>query len=387
MPSRYQQLADAVEGYTQTGVSLVGSRKGSLYPAGFSDDMGIYYFIPKLAVFFGIPLDHAINLFFAGTALIALITCLAGLFLLYKQVNQRITALVILSAASCIALRNGDVYIIPFFFSLAALSWVLYAAGKQEPGKSAYLVFPIIAFLLPIANTVRSHSGTGILVFIITLFLAAKGKTGKKAIIVLAMLIAGLGPTLFFNHVVHVRNEYLKQRAPMSPVSDGEHPFWHSVYIGLGFIDNPYVEKYLDEVAIEKVRSVNPKARFLSPEYSEILRQETVKIVREHPQFVFMNLAAKAGVIALYFILFMNVGLAAACAWRKPWPIDLAFWAGLSVNSLFGLLVVPYPNYLLGFIAFASLYCLVSINHGLAGITVRAFTKKLFLGRRHICAE
>ena len=387
MPSRYQQLVDAVQGYQQTGVPLIATHGTRLYPAGFADDSGIYYFIPKLVSWFGLTVERAIDVFFVGTAVFAIIVGLSGLFLLYQQRNQRLVALFVLLAASFIAFHNGDVYIISFFTAIAILPWVLLAFRVYENSASPYLILPASSFFIVLSNTIRNHSGTGILVFMVILWFFMKTRLKHKATILLLMVIAALLPHLFFSHIISVRNEFLKQQDSAIETSDGQHPFWHSVYIGLGFIDNPYVDTYLDEVAIEKVKSIDPSARFLSPEYSNILRHETFRIIREHPKFFVVNIAAKAGVVTLYFILFVNVGLFAAYFYRKPLSIDLAFWSGIFMNSLFGFAVVPYTNYLLGFIAFASLYGIVSINYGLNNKSFCDFTKCLFYDGRKQCAE
>ena len=371
MPSRYEQLVDAVQGYQQTGVPLVAAQGARLYPAGYADDAGIYYFIPKLVSWLGITAKQAVDLFFAGTAALAIIAALMGFFMLYRQWNQRIFALLVLSGSSYMALRNGDVYIISFFVVVAVVPWVLLAARSHEGSVSVYLIFPAVSFLVSIAHIVRSHSGTGILVFTGVLFLFfMKIRDKTKAVLLLLMILTALVPILFFSHVVSERNEYLIRLDPSVDIADGMHPFWHSVYIGLGFIDNPYVDKYLDEVAMGKVKSRDPNARFISPEYANILRHETIMIIRENPKFILMNIAAKGGVIFLYFIIFANIGLVAAYLFRKPFPMDLAFLLGMFFNSLFGIAVVPYTNYLLGFVAFASLYCIVSVTYALDKRTI-----------------
>lgn len=385
MPTRYQGLLEAAEGYRQTGVPLVGLHNGHLSPAGFSDDTGIYYFVPALMRSFGTGLDQAINLFFGGIGLLAFLAGLTGLFLRYRQPNQRFVAFLVLAVASCIALLIGDVYLVSFFFVVATVPWILYALDQPDQ-KTIWLVFPLIALMAPLANTVRSHAGTGVVLFLAVLFLTGLVRTQKKAVLVLVMLLAASMPLFGLNHLVRQRDAYISKQEPAARLSDGKHPFWHSVYIGLGFLSNPYVGQYLDEVAIKKVRSLDPKAEYLSPQYDQILKQETLKVVREHPKFIVLTIAAKAGVIVMFFVIFANLGLAAGLIWKKPWQIDLAFACSLFFSSLFGLLVMPSSNYLLGFIGLAVMYSIVSINHGLKGISLQAFVRTI-LSRYRACAE
>jgi glycosyl transferase family 2 len=72
--------------------------------------------------------------------------------------------------------------------------------------------------------------------------------------------------------------------------------------------------------------------------------------------------------------------LLCAVQYPKSWSLELAFWCSLGFSSLFGLLVIPNPRYLLGYIAFAVLYGVVSIDHAIE----RGVLKRL---RRRTSAE
>jgi hypothetical protein len=61
------------------------------------------------------------------------------------------------------------------------------------------------------------------------------------------------------------------------------HGSWHSIYIGLGAVDNDLGIAWDDANAFNRVRQVNPKAEWLSKEYFDILRGEYFKIVTERP--------------------------------------------------------------------------------------------------------
>ena len=76
-----------------------------------------------------------------------------------------------------------------------------------------------------------------------------------------------------------------------------------------------------------------------------------------------MTFFAKIGILLMYLVIFANVGLVAAFFYPKPWQIECAFWGALATSSLFSILVLPTIEYSLGFIAFATLYGIVSINY------------------------
>lgn len=61
-------------------------------------------------------------------------------------------------------------------------------------------------------------------------------------------------------------------------------------------------------------------------------------------------------------VVFANVGLLLAFKARKPWPVDRAFGMAFILNSAYGIIVIPDPHYILGFIITAVLYGIISIN-------------------------
>ena len=155
------------------------------------------------------------------------------------------------------------------------------------------------------------------------------------------------------------------------------HAFWHSAYIGFGYLSNEVVTSYNDQVAYDKVQSLVPGTLYESPEYQHILRRQVWLLVRQHPQLVLYTLAAKLGVICSMFLVFANVGLIAVKRVRKPLGLELPFWTGIVFNALFGILVIPSVAYLLGFITFATLYGAVSVDCALCDKLSTSHVSKL----------
>jgi len=170
-------------------------------------------------------------------------------------------------------------------------------------------------------------------------------------------------PMFYFHTLFQQRDAYFASNKSYAEQLLGGHPLWHSVYIGLGFLDNEYGLKYNDDVAYNKVRSISPGTRLVSPEYEQILKRETFKFIREHPRFVLYTLFAKLGIAFFFLLVFANIGLLAAIRYPKGWPLELSFWGAISISALPGIIVIPTPPYLLGLIALATIYGIVSINH------------------------
>ena len=47
-----------------------------------------------------------------------------------------------------------------------------------------------------------------------------------------------------------------------------QHPMWHSIYIGLGYLPNDLGLRYRDDVATAKVRELAPDSGYLTPNTS-----------------------------------------------------------------------------------------------------------------------
>jgi hypothetical protein len=184
----------------------------------------------------------------------------------------------------------------------------------------------------------------------------------EKVILILLLVMSVSAPIFYFDKIMKQRDIYLRKNgSAYEPFTRG-HAFWHSVYIGFGFLSNEYGIKYKDEIGIEKVRSISPKTRYLSQDYEMIIRGEVFNLIKNHPLFVTQTIFAKLGVIIFYFLIFCNAGLIAVVLHRKTWQLEIAFISALMFNALFGILVIPDYRYLMGFIGFTTLYGIVSID-------------------------
>ena len=144
--------------------------------------------------------------------------------------------------------------------------------------------------------------------------------------------------------------------------SFNHHLFWHTAYLGLGYLTNPYVPSWRDSVAVEYVQAIDPAAIYGGEEYEAILRSRVEEIVRRHPRFVFYTVAAKSGVLACMLLLCINIGLAAAISTPKPLGTEMAFWLAMAAAALPGIIAIPEPQYVLGMITLALYYWYYSVS-------------------------
>lgn len=78
------------------------------------------------------------------------------------------------------------------------------------------------------------------------------------------------------------------------------HGLWHNAFMGLGYIPNPYGIKWADSNNLSFVRTVNPKANYMTNEYYDILQKLYIEYSLKSPLYWVQNYAAKIAGIHLY---------------------------------------------------------------------------------------
>lgn len=366
MQGRYEALQGTLAGYQHTGIPLVSyTPSKGVGPLSIDDDLGSYYVIPKLVETFGFSLDTSIQLLYSGSVVLAFILGAIGSWLYCKTRLGKILSIFALAAMGLIIAGVGDVYIFLGATVLALVPWWFYVQDQREI-KGQFIFCIIAGVLIGLAHLMRSHSGTAALIFIIISIILTK-KFSKKHILALgSTLIVGLFIVLvgFKSLVVEKTDDYLSVRGYVNNTLD-QHLFWHSIYLSLGYLNNPYGIEPSDTNAVQKALSINPVVPYASPAYESLLKRETFNVIKMHPVFVFNSLAAKFGVCAMYFFLFSNIGFILALYYRKGYAVDVPFAAGIGFNMLFGVLMTPAYQYLLGLFSFATIYGIYSIDFAL----------------------
>lgn len=366
MPSRYMCLQQTLKGLRKTGIPLVGDTSDGLAPAEHGDDAGLFYFVPWFANSFGLNLDKAIDVFLGGILVIAFLAGTSGLFLFLTNWPSRILALLGMFWVARASFNVGDIYLVQSSVVMALVPWFLYLSRERKLSRGLAVFAFFAGLCAAVSNQIRGQSGTAVLLWGLCIIAFYLNCSRTRKLLLMGVLFAGcLIPTVYFHEVLARRNNFLTHTTLQTIELSGRHVIWSPIYLGFGFLSNELVPAFLDAVAARKVASISPGVPYLSDEYEGILRKEVFSLIRHHPSFVVETLAAKMGVICLRLLVCANVGLLAAALYSKSWPIEVAFWLAIGFNSLFGLLVMPISNYLLGFIAFGTLYALVSIDHAL----------------------
>jgi hypothetical protein len=106
---RYRGVGEALSGWNQSGVPLVGRVDGRWEAVPCGDDTGLFYLVPLLARETGWDADQSLNVFLLGILIVAATAGLAGLWLTSFTIWQRVLAVIPIAVGTYVSFRMGDV--------------------------------------------------------------------------------------------------------------------------------------------------------------------------------------------------------------------------------------------------------------------------------------
>lgn len=368
---RYVDVQKVVAGFKQTGIPLVMSDGATAMPYDTqgADDIGIYLFIPKLARLFNLTADQAIAFFFYGIFAFSLFLTIVGFFLLYKTVLQRTIALVATISIFTLALKINDVYIISHLLAFGCIPLFIYCCKKNHEWMITILFLMGIA--VGFGNYLRAHAGWGIFIFMaIVLMLYSPFTRFKRSACFLALLM-GMGTAtgyIYYNYYQYHR--YAAEHFAQLPVTTPHHTFWHTLYVGLGFV-GPFSEiRWADDCGHAKAKEIDPTITG-ARDYDNIekaLRTEFLRMVVHQPFFIGAIMFAKLGTLFFFLLkcahlFFLAILYRLLYRWSQLDLFDGAFMLLIAFNSLYPLVAIPITEYSIGFISATLLYGITVVNH------------------------
>lgn len=373
MGCRLANLQLVIDGFAHTQVPLVLFDGTNLLPFIAVDDVGIYVLIPKLVRLLGISLNQAINLFFYTITGASFILGLVGFFLLYQSTIMRLisTLAILLLGWFLIRLDISEVYLLYLAANLSTIPLFLYFIRKNNNSCLFYAYLFMAGIILATAHYIRSYAGLGALVFITLLLTLYPLIQWRKKIILLGLLAGGFAcPIYYFTTIIQEYTNYAQQHFPHHSQLM-EHPFWHPLYLGFGFLNflNRDDIRWDDSCGEMVAKDQNPNVTTTQTiEYEAIIKEKTYLLFKEQLPFVILTLFAKLGILLSFLLIFANIGLLAALFFPKPWYLELTFFCSLATQAIFPLIALPHFCYSLGFITLATLYGILSINDALLKI-------------------
>lgn len=349
MDGRADGLKKAQLGLQETGQSLVKIEENGMIDAiGRGDDIGLSYFIPKLAQWLAIDVLLAYKLVVGGVILLSIINLFYGFRKLFSSLFAQKIISIILILIGLFVLNRSDVH----FAKLMVFSFLplmIFYLWKEGQWNSKFLVFiAIVGVITGYANFIRSHTGTSFLVLFLPLIFFSTLDVRFKLLSVLTFLLTFNIAKFHFDYEIEHRNNWLVENKIFDSIDfESTHVFWHSIYIGMGYYPNQYVADYRDEVAAAKVKSIDPSVKYCSREYEEILKNEFFDLLKKDPFWFIRTFLIKGLQIILYLSVFFNVGFLLLRKINLPWKFWITFIIGLGFAIIPSLLVVPRLNYLL----------------------------------------
>lgn len=376
---RYESLKYVLAGVEKTGIPLVQFDGTQFIPTAFSDDIGIYILFPKLMSIFGLSLDQTIIYFNMMLSISGATLAIVGFWKIYNSWSTRFIGIAGVLFATKVTLMTEDVYRAPAAVTIAALPWAIYFFYEQKGAAwTRNLFLLLLGFSIGGVHYIRSFGGIPILLFATILIGTAWHKQALQKVGALCLIgLGALVPCLYFyNCLAHYHEFVQKTFSHYSWVQLG-HPFWHTVYGGLGFIQNEFGLKQDDAVSLNLVRSIAPDVfeangfdnssipylRY-DHRYETILRNAYFKFITSYPHYVLENYFAKAGVICVYILRYVNIGLVTLFLTGLPLNLLAALLAAGSWAALPGVIAIPsVAAYILTFIVLCILFATLSINY------------------------
>jgi hypothetical protein len=343
--TRQAGIATSLAVLEQGGPPLVAARgpyraavaDHSTVAADFSDDTGVYLYLPVAGELLG---QHDPRTLFKWFSLLLLSLVVVSypltMFLLFDSVVVALLVPLLLVLDSGFFL-NDDIYFIQAWAVLLLLPVVLLVLKARWRRRASLGALVTVAVGASFASSVRSTAGAG--VALAAAIVAVAREQGWRRRTGGAALVAG-GYLLVTPVAVDAVKAYSFRVAHVpSAAQSGGHPLWHNVYIGLGVLPNPWGIQWSDSSGAAAVARVDPTAAYLSPRYERIARDLYFDAVQAHPGAAARLYAIKAAFVFQH-------------AWSHLWPglllLPLVLLAGRRRRQFRLEAALVLPSLLLG---------------------------------------
>ncbi len=380
MPCRIQGYQATLDGYLKTDKLLVSfndiCNNGSniLTPSGVSDHLGSYIFIPILSFFFNLDINISTNIFFIGYGILTFIISIYYFNKIKFNYFGKIYGFFCIFLLFLLNIFISDTYSFYGLTSLALIPvWYFFFKKNLINEKYSLILYSIFTgLLIAFSEMVRGQSGSIILLCILIYYFFSIEKQIKLKFISLIILIFPLILSqILLSHLSEKRNLFFKENPnflyelekrdiPLNHVR----AVWHNAYYNLGFLSYYKSEfpKNTDEYSVKKAKKINPNVVPYTKEYEKILMKEYFNFVKDYPLYFIKITFAKLGVIIMYLIVFINIGIYNLFKKGLSNQVKFFFLPGIFLNSSLGLAAEPDYSYLLGMFAFASMMSVYTLE-------------------------
>ena len=358
MTSRYVEIVQAARGYDCSRNAAIAFNGHHYFQAGMSDDPGIAELIPAFSSLAGMSLAGAFDLLTFAVIALGLLIGYTGFRRLYPERSLRLVGAAVFLCLGLAQALVADVYIYQISPLIAGIPWILHFALSRK-SVALNLSAALLAFCCSWCSLVRIGTTAICIAFLAVLFIARCRV--HKVFLPLLLIVLACVPSILFERNLIARRDRFLNGIGQTATAVNNHPVWHSIYVGLGFVPNSEVTKFSDTVAMDKVRSVDPTVSYTSERYEIILRREVFEIAVHKPFLLIENLAAKGAIVAILAFIVLFPARRAIFVEKETRWLDAAFVAAITMSAANIVLVAPKPPYLLTFICLTFLYSSVKV--------------------------
>jgi len=369
MPCRVKGYEAASEGFDITDTYLIAfndicnNGANILSPAGYSDYVGSYIYIPFLSKLFDLTIENTTIFFFSFYGVICILISLIGLFKFYNSNIAKFYGTTIITAIGLLCIFISDTYCFYGLTSLALVTWWTKIKELEEiNNKKLIFLLLITGVIISFSNTVRGNSGNDVLlsILILIIFNTIKDKHFLRIWTICIIILPIILINLQIKNLESEARNYLIKIKDIQKIYDlnFNRAQWHNAYYSLGYlsINSKDVPIPSDTFSVKKAIEINPKVVLYSNEYEKILMNEYINFIKKNPFLFIQILASKAGVVLLYFLIFCNIGIYYLFKNKIKFETIVFFIPGIVLNSLFGIATEPNYVYLLGLFAYSGLF-------------------------------
>ncbi|WP_066402415.1 hypothetical protein [Aliarcobacter cryaerophilus] len=350
---RYIEVEQSILGINNTNIYGVSGEPSFYHNAGHSDNPGLYIFGQVLHKLFDLNALEVIKTFSILVYSLGFIFFLIGVFLSVKSNKGRILGILSIVFLTLIVINIPSLWVVPYL-ATSLLLILVYIIDNLKVFKYKLLIVFIAGLIFGLLDLTRPHASTAVVLFLVLYILFLNKNFIKKLLIIVSLLIGIVFTNIFWNQTINEpRNEFLLKHNP-SVVIQNKHPFWHSIYIGLGYISNPSVSEYRDEIGFQKVASIKEGVSIYSIKYENILKKEVILFIFENTRLFMYQLLIKVGVVSILLLVFMTPFVLYSLLHKISFKDSIPFLIAVAFTYLPGILVVPYTYYLVGLVSIGS---------------------------------
>ena len=367
MPCRVKSYEATLNGYEKTDTYLIAYNdicnggENILTPAGYTDYVGSFLYIPFFSDLMNIDIDTITILFYSLYGILCILISVIGLFKFYNTKPALIHGTISILGVGTICILISDTYSFYGLTSLALITWWSKIQIIAQNHRKFFIFIILTGFLIGFSNTVRGNSGTDVLISIICIltFNSFVNRNFSKLYIIILILL----PVIIINFQISIlknkSKNYLETNTEVNKSHDLNfvRAIWHNAYYGLGYlsINNKDVPEPSDVYSTKKAIEIKSDVIIYSKEYENILMNEYFNFVKKYPFLYLKIILSKTGVVIFYFLIFFNIGIYYLLKNKIKSETLIFFGTGVMINSLFGIAAEPDYTYLLGLFAYSSL--------------------------------